>query len=1168
MAVEEKIDQKNKKQAKKTFLRKLMKFFAWTIVAVVLLVCGLLQAATSVLQPQRLTPLTEKYLSQMLNADVSVKRVELSVWKKFPNVTLEIDSLAIVSNALDGINDDVRGKLPENADSLVAFKYFHGGVKLYEFLFGTLSLYDIKLHEPMVNLVSVDSTLANYDILPPSAPDTVAEDVAVEDTVATELPHIFIDRFEILNAVPIRYFSLSDTVDVSINVKNLSVEGEKDPKYAIDFNSTIESPLLSLINQSKSPFIINGGIEWDQSKQYVLKLNDFTIGADIFTTHINSELDFSNDMLVNTLKMSLDAVKYADLATRVPKEYSAMLEGIESNAMISLGMELTKPFNVSVDTIPYANVTLAVPECYLNSEKFKVDKFKTNIITTLNGNDLDDAVINISDMSFDGLGVKCHTSTKVSHIMSDPLIDGAFDGMVTLDNLPSVVSESVAGTMTGVLNANTTFKLRQSYLTSNDFHNAKLKGDAKLSKFRYNSNDSLTNVYLRTAELKLGTNESFIKDTQRTDSLLTASVMIDTTALYYDGYDIRLSNLKAGVGCTNKASSADSTVVNPIGGTIKMGRLNFFSEEDSMKVRLRDVNCFAMLRRFKKMEKVPMLMLKMDARSVGAATKEMRVSLRESNISVMAHLKPRDKKMSSMMQATYDKILKENPGLSNDSIYAMARREWRAKMAKRRAKNDDSEVSTVDFGLDRSTRALLYRWNVKGSIKAKSARMFTPYFPLRNRLSGVDVEFTTDSVAFNNMEYKAGRSNFTVVGAISNIKRALSGRSDQQLKMAFMMRSDTIDVNQLAEAIFAGAAYSENATIIDMSATENEDVLETTIANQTDSVASTALLVPMNIDALLRVTAKNVIYSDMLMKNLSGNVQVYRGSLRFDQLRASTDMGSVNMSALYSAPTKKDINVGFGLQLKKLDIDKVLDLVPAVDSIMPLMRDIKGIINADIAATADVDTAMNIMLPSLNAAIKLSGDSLVLMDAETFKTVAKWLLFKNKGKNMIDKMTVEVLVKDSQLELFPFMFNIDRYKLGILGYNDMAMNYNYHVSVLESPIPFKFGVTLKGDIDNMKIRLGRAKFKENMVGERVAIVDTTRINLLRQIENVFRRGIDRSSRLNLNIDQRVERFDDEQGDTISKADSLLFIQEGLIPAPPVPQDSVVEEKPKKKNWLW
>jgi hypothetical protein len=122
---------------------------------------------------------------------------------------------------------------------------------------------------------------------------------------------------------------------------------------------------------------------------------------------------------------------------------------------------------------------------------------------------------------------------------------------------------------------------------------------------------------------------------------------------------------------------------------------------------------------------------------------------------------------------------------------------------------------------------------------------------------------------------------------------------------------------------------------------------------------------------------------------------------------------------------------------------------------------------------------------------------------------------------------------------------------------------------LKSPIPFKFGINLKGNPDKMKVRLGRAKFKENMVAERVAIVDTTRINLLRQIENVFRRGVDNSSKLNLiDTGQKVERFTDDENDTLSQSDSLIFIQEGLLPAPPEPvidSTEIVDNKKAKKK---
>lgn len=579
MAEENNIKDIAPKKDRFKFFRRFFKTIVWSIIGIVLLCLGILQATISILTPERLTPLVEKLLTKSLNADVSVERVELTVWKTFPDVTLEIDSLAMRSRTLDNLSDSLRQKLPTNPDSLLSFKYFHGGIKLYALLVGDISLYDIQLHEPMVNLVKVDSTLANYDIVPPSAPDTVP------DTTTTELPKIIVDKFALLAAKPIRYFSLSDSIDVTVNIKNTAIKGTEAPRYNIDFQGNIASPLLSMINQYKSSFIINGGIEWEQAEPTKLAIDDFTFGFDIIKSNINGNFDFGEKLAINKLSIALDPLKYNEVLARVPKEYSSMLKGITTNAALHLDMALTKPFYPEFDSIPSGEVNLRIPNCKFSYGNLKLDKFGADFSATLNGNDLNKAVADIKKVALEGMGVKCSFSSRISSILDDPLIDGVFNGKVDLTCLPPFIAQAIAGKVTGEINADTEFTLRQSYLDSNKFHQILLKGGADLTNFRFNSLDRATNLYVRKAEFDLGTNESFVRDSHRADSLLTASIRIDTCAFIQDGYNMKVAGLKAGIGCSNKAQNRDTTHVNPIGGTISLDRFNFVSAEDSMKVR-------------------------------------------------------------------------------------------------------------------------------------------------------------------------------------------------------------------------------------------------------------------------------------------------------------------------------------------------------------------------------------------------------------------------------------------------------------------------------------------------------------------------------------------------------------------------------------------------------
>jgi hypothetical protein len=239
------------------------------------------------------------------------------------------------------------------------------------------------------------------------------------------------------------------------------------------------------------------------------------------------------------------------------------------------------------------------------------------------------------------------------------------------------------------------------------------------------------------------------------------------------------------------------------------------------------------------------------------------------------------------------------------------------------------------------------------------------------------------------------------------------------------------------------------------------------------------------------------------------------------------------------------------------------------------MKSFAGIVNADVALTTDITRQMDVNIPSLKAALNIEGDSLVLIDPDTFKTISKWLMFRHKDRNIIDHMGVEVVVENSTLEVYPFMFDIDRYKLGVMGHNDLAMNLNYHVSVLKSPIPFKFGINVKGTPEKMKIRLGGAKVKDKMVGERQVIASDTRINLVEQINNIFRSSVGKARKGKLNfpstgrtsgtatlttdssgrrhptsvsVSAPVAPYNGSE-EQVSVTDSLLMIKQGLIPNP-------------------
>ena len=190
-------DNTHERMRQRSWLKKSVKIVAVAVAAVVLVVVGLLTAVVVVLSPERLTPLVSKYSSEYIDGEVTARRIELTIWSTFPRLSVDIDSLTLVSGALDRLDPEVRRQLPADADTLLTLRSLHGGLNLAALLAGRYELYDVALSQPSLNIVIADDSTANYNIVPPSADEPEHE---------TALPELGINRFLLLNSGPLRYF--------------------------------------------------------------------------------------------------------------------------------------------------------------------------------------------------------------------------------------------------------------------------------------------------------------------------------------------------------------------------------------------------------------------------------------------------------------------------------------------------------------------------------------------------------------------------------------------------------------------------------------------------------------------------------------------------------------------------------------------------------------------------------------------------------------------------------------------------------------------------------------------------------------------------------------------------------------------------------------------------
>jgi hypothetical protein len=354
-----------------------------------------------------------------------------------------------------------------------------------------------------------------------------------------------------------------------------------------------------------------------------------------------------------------------------------------------------------------------------------------------------------------------------------------------------------------------------------------------------------------------------------------------------------------------------------------------------------------------------------------------------------------------------------------------------------------------------------------------------------------------------------GRSKFTADGSLSGIKNALTRGG--KLKATLNINAATLNFNEILRALASADEYASKSDKYKDSLREvsNEEQMLDIIAQKEDSTQQIPLvIVPKNIEANFNLNIKHGLYASLILNGASGAIKSMDRKLHIQDFSAKTTAGEININAFYATPSKKDLAAGFDISLKDINIGSFIKLVPNIDTILPMLKSFEGIINSRIAATTQIDTNMNIIFSSLKGVARIKGDSLILMDSETFAQIAKTLKFKNREKNLVDSICVELLMDGNNIEVFPFMANMDRYKIAISGSQNIDMNFKYHFSVIKSPIPIRFGVNVFGNLDNFDFKIGKALYKNTNLPVYTHVIDSTTINLRNYINNVLHKGVD------------------------------------------------------------
>lgn len=1133
--------------------------------SLVLLVGLLVGGAALMLTPKRLTPLVTELCDRYLDAQVRFDTVSVSLFQDFPFITLRLRGTEVVSHAFNTLPDSLRHAMPAGADTLARIGRLDVSLNAWDLASGKADIRRIRLESARLNAYVAPDGTANWDIY--------QSDPADEDTASAPF-EVNIDRISVRRGLHVVYDNRPDQVAATVGMKSFFVRGrlstdllqndirrlrlrECTARLMLDGKAsavTIDS--LTVDGRRRVDYALDltakevswDGIHWLDSvrlqtgilfhgkdhreatvSDFSLRLNDMLVTA-------GGEAAFRGDSIATAFGLRTEGMRLASLLHLVPTDILPLAHDYKTDLTTDLDLRIEGTYNPATGTLPDITADWRIPAGYLYYTKdrngSRIDTLALDATLRYRPRRPDSTGIDLRRFQVSGIGLNLYARGTLDKLTGDAGFDGQICGDLSLDYLTRHFPSPQGTTVRGRIAMDLSGKTRLSQLDPARIGGARLGGHLTVDTLLVNVAQEDFHLMVGHGRLGMGTGLA------RTDSLIPqgteavgATLTLDTLDMDI-GRDLCVTGRAIRVHATTSAKNIarDTTAVHPSQGILSATGLRIEAGDSTVFIGRGLESRWSILPAADD-PRIPRLALQLQARRLSLREADSRFSIRQGSVGLDATLYKPDSAILMRRETLLDSLQQVYPAVRRDSLFAHAR----AVRTPRQRQEDEFSGSDIDMRVSSDLGEVLRRWQVSGTVKALSGRIVTPYFPMATTLRDVDIAFNTDEVRLNRTFIKSGESQMVLTGDVTGLRRAMLGRG--RLRGNMTVVADTLNLNEIVRVANAGSELVAQGGV---GHTESDDQLEQRIALSADTTSvSSLLVVPGNIDMTFDMTVHHGVYGNLALDSLAGEVVARNRAIRLSDLVMRSNAGNLKMTGLYATRTPQDIQTGFDLEMENMQVARLIELVPSIDTLMPMLRSFEGVVDCQIAVTAQLDSAMNILLPSLNAACHIDGDSLVLMDGETFAEISKKLMFKNKKRNLIDHISAELLVRDSQIEIFPFVVEIDRYRAAVSGVHKMDMTFNYHISVLKSPIPFRLGIDIFGDLDDFDFKITRARYKNANLPTRVELIENTRMNLRNYIRDVFLRGPRAEDRLKLRITPETESPTQllPPADTLSAADT-------------------------------
>jgi hypothetical protein len=910
------------------------------------------------------------------------------------------------------------------SDTIIHAEEFIGTVDLKAFWKrNELVLNELKLSNGILNAF-IDSTgRTNFDVVKSDTTQTSEES-------GTPFRFIKLDQVKMEN-IGISY--IDQELGMVTEISNLTAEfSGKVISDTVLSQINVSKGLLS-VNYEGEQYLLNAAIETRTVAQIVLSemnvkfekseaiVNNMSLTFSGTARYIDTPFQVITDITYQSKMLPLPGV-----LALIPPSYQHYLEGVVAEGLVSSDGRFLGIYSDSL--YPLMDMHILLQDGKLNYTEFPLPLSDMNSEFVFYSDLTNDetSYFRIERFSAKTPQSDFQTSGNISHLFTDLHCDLNSEGNFTLKEFASLLPTEPKMKIEGKASGKVSSQFLMSELDKMQFDKMKFVGSVQLSNF--------TALYD------------------------TITMQTDNSLIDFELPNVHASSDKTKfVSAKIKSKNLHISTLHNTNAHIKNGWIAFESSDVMDSSRIPHINCtFRYDTVSAQMDTIRFIASQPDGQFAMIPQKDNKLEA-ELNVEMTGNalVASFGSGNSSMNQ------LKFKAHLLDNAVKPQMKIEYYGENLKMSMGADSATMEKIDISADLvndpGQKEIIQQWQATGFLKMNKGMITLEAVPFLIDIPSIQMDFNPEVFNIHESKLKIDNSDFSLEGKLSNISSYF--RNDSLLKGDFNFVSNTSDLVQLM-SLTSGLGEDEAAK------------------PTAEEASSGPYMVPKGVDFTLNVNVGLAHFGSGVATDIKGKMRIKDGLMVLDDFNFVTPAAKMNLTAMYRTPRKNHLFMGLEFHMLDIEISELLKIIPDVDSIMPMLRSFSGKGEYHMAAETYLDSLYNVKKSTIRGAASIKGQDLVLMDGETFTEIAKTLKFNKQTHNKVDSLSAEFTVFKQEIDVYPFLIVMDKYKGVVAGRHNLDMSFDYHISVVDSPLPVKFGIDITGTLDDMKYRPAKCRYPE------------------------------------------------------------------------------------------